>query len=37
LHEAILWHGGEAELSQRTFTALSAEDQQQLIQFLETL
>jgi len=37
LHEAILWHGGEAILSQRMFTALSAEDQQQLIQFLETL
>ncbi len=34
IEEAILWHGGEAEMSQSTFVNLSAKKRQALIQFL---
>lgn len=37
LTEAVLWHGGEAQAAQKAFTALSAEERQQLIEFLESL
>ncbi len=37
LQEAILWHGGEAESSARTYRQLSKAQRQQLIQFLESL
>ena len=37
LTEAVLWHGGEALASQQAFTALSAQDRQSLIEFLESL
>ncbi|OPX55551.1 CxxC motif-containing protein, DUF1111 family [Oceanospirillum multiglobuliferum] len=37
LEEAILWHGGEAQSSREGFKALSLEQRQQLIQFLESL
>ncbi len=37
LSEAILLHGGEAQLSRNAFTGLSAEDQADLIHFLESL
>jgi CxxC motif-containing protein (DUF1111 family) len=37
LLEAILWHGGEAENSRSLFEKMSANDRQQLIQFLESL
>ena len=36
-NEAILWHGGEAEQSQREYSALSATDRSKLIRFLESL
>ena len=35
--EAVLWHGGEAEASQRRFRALSAGERAQLVAFLESL
>ena len=37
LEEAILWHGGEAEAAQAEFVALSAEERDALIVFLEDL
>ena len=37
LEEAIVWHGGEAEVSQRAFLAAPANDRQDLIRFLESL
>ncbi len=37
LEEAILWHGGEGEASRDAFKALSAEDRDALIRFLESL
>jgi len=37
LAEAILWHGGEAEASQKAFKSLSAEKRQQLLRFLESI
>jgi CxxC motif-containing protein (DUF1111 family) len=37
LTEAILWHGGEAEASQRAFTALAKSDQEALLAFLASL
>ncbi len=37
LTEAILWHGGEADPSQRAFKALSSVQRQQLITFVESL
>lgn len=37
LEEAILWHGGEAERSQREFRALSREDRQAVLTFLQSL
>lgn len=37
LTEAVLWHGGEAKASQTAFKALSSEDRQALIAFLESL
>jgi CxxC motif-containing protein (DUF1111 family) len=35
--EAILWHGGEAEVSREAFRTLSREDRAALIRFLESL
>ena len=37
LHEAILWHGGEAEASRQAYEAMSSGDQQALIAFLQSL
>ena len=37
LEEAILWHGGEAEAAQAEFVALSADERDALIVFLEDL
>lgn len=37
LTEAILWHGGEAQKARAGFAALSREDRQALITFLESL
>lgn len=37
LTEAILWHGGEAQASRDRYNALTAMQQQQLIDFLESL
>lgn len=37
LHEAIQWHGGEGQASRQRYNALSASDQQALIQFLKAL
>ena len=37
LEEAILWHGGEAVASQQQFTALSPDERQAVIIFLESL
>ncbi|HEY9647067.1 MAG TPA: di-heme oxidoredictase family protein, partial [Chroococcidiopsis sp.] len=37
LEEAILWHGGEAELSREAFRTMAAEDRAALIQFLRSL
>jgi CxxC motif-containing protein (DUF1111 family) len=35
--EAILWHGGEAKPSKEKFRALSKEDREALIKFLEAI
>ncbi|WP_420572756.1 di-heme oxidoredictase family protein [Kordia sp.] len=37
IEEAILWHGGEAENSKDQFTNLSAEERQQVLDFLNSL
>ena len=37
LNEAILWHGGEAELARNAFAALSPADRETLIAFLKSL
>jgi CxxC motif-containing protein (DUF1111 family) len=37
LEEAILWHGGEAEKSARTFRRLDADQRAALIEFLGSL
>jgi CxxC motif-containing protein (DUF1111 family) len=37
LLEAILWHGGEAENARKAFMALSAEQREDLINFLQSL
>ena len=37
LAEAIVWHGGEAEASKNAFVALTAEQRDALIAYLETL
>jgi CxxC motif-containing protein (DUF1111 family) len=37
VEEAILWHGGEAELSKNRFMKFSAEDRAALIRFVESL
>ncbi|NJL47391.1 MAG: c-type cytochrome [Leptolyngbyaceae cyanobacterium SM2_5_2] len=37
LEEAILWHGGEAELAKETFRTMSAADREALIWFLRSL
>lgn len=37
VEEAILWHGGEAEKSKDAFKAMSAENRQLLISFVESL
>ncbi len=37
LTEAIVWHGGEAEKSRDAFIALSAEDRESLLSFLNAL
>jgi len=37
LEEAILWHGGEAEASQRRFVEIAASEREALIRFLRSL
>jgi CxxC motif-containing protein (DUF1111 family) len=37
LEEAILWHGGEAEVSRNTYFKMTAGDRRKLIAFLESL
>ena len=37
LTEAILWHGGEAEISKMKFTQLSKEEREALLRFLKSL
>jgi CxxC motif-containing protein (DUF1111 family) len=37
LEEAILWHGGEAEVSKEAFRTMSASDRSKLITFLKSL
>ncbi|MEM1321577.1 MAG: di-heme oxidoredictase family protein [Bacteroidota bacterium] len=37
IEEAILWHGGEAENAQKAFKALSNNQREQLLRFLESL
>lgn len=37
LHEAILWHGGEAQAAREAYRSSSAGDRQALIHFLESL
>jgi CxxC motif-containing protein (DUF1111 family) len=37
IEEAILWHGGEGQLSNDNYQALSSGDQQDLLRFLESL
>lgn len=37
LHEAIVWHGGESEASREAYEALSSEEQDDVIAFLESL
>ncbi|MEZ4911339.1 MAG: di-heme oxidoredictase family protein [Saprospiraceae bacterium] len=37
LEEAILWHGGEAEVSKNTFKTLSKNDRVAVVKFLESL
>ncbi|WP_371194889.1 di-heme oxidoredictase family protein [Glaciecola sp. SC05] len=37
IEEAILWHGGEAEVSKQTYVDLSAQDKTALLSFLESL
>jgi CxxC motif-containing protein (DUF1111 family) len=37
IEEAILWHGGEAEASRSGYSALSPEQRQALLAFLESL
>jgi CxxC motif-containing protein (DUF1111 family) len=35
--EAILWHGGEAEKARNAFAAMSRDDRNALLSFLESL
>ena len=37
IEQAVLWHGGEAEQSRRSFTRLNASDREALIAFLKSL
>lgn len=37
LTEAVLWHGGEAEVSQRTFVMMQKKDREALIAFVDSL
>ena len=37
LDEAILWHGGEAEVSKQAYAALTAAERLALVTFLKTL
>lgn len=37
IEEAILWHGGEAEISKETFRTLPASDREALLSFLRSL
>ena len=37
LEEAILWHGGEADHSRRTYLKLSKLDRKRLLAFIESL
>lgn len=37
LHEAIVWHGGEAEASREAYLALSSDEQEDVLAFLESL
>jgi CxxC motif-containing protein (DUF1111 family) len=35
--EAILWHGGEAQLSKEKFRAMSKDDRNALVKFLDSI
>ena len=37
LHEAIMWHGGEAQASQQAYDAMTPAEQAAMIKFLESL
>jgi CxxC motif-containing protein (DUF1111 family) len=37
IEEAILWHGGEGKASQEAYDALSQDDRDALLRFLESL
>jgi CxxC motif-containing protein (DUF1111 family) len=37
VHEAILWHGGEAEAAREQVRQFSAEDREALVKFVESL
>jgi CxxC motif-containing protein (DUF1111 family) len=37
LTEAVLWHGGEADVARQRFTELPAAERRSLIAFLESL
>jgi CxxC motif-containing protein (DUF1111 family) len=37
ISEAILWHGGEAEVAQKKFTQLTSSQRQNLIKFLQSI
>jgi CxxC motif-containing protein (DUF1111 family) len=37
IEEAVLWHGGEADVSRRGFVALDLADRERLLIFLKSL
>jgi CxxC motif-containing protein (DUF1111 family) len=37
IEEAVLWHGGEAEISRGAFAALPRADREALVRFVESL
>jgi len=37
LTEAVMWHGGEADMARQRFAALSAADRAALLAFLDSL
>jgi CxxC motif-containing protein (DUF1111 family) len=35
--EAILWHGGEAEVSRQSFIAMTRDERQALLRFIDSI